>query len=784
MLSRTAHSQIHRNYKGKVRGELLKFFSTLCGVLLGTSVASPLAYAAPEIIAKQQRSFVDANGDNQINPGEEVEYVITVTNPSGENIENLTLASSIDPNVIVSSAAKVVSTGAFDDCYGTSLNSSITKSANEGLLSNDLAGFTIVPGSTSSARGVSVSINADGSFTYTPPADFSGTDTFSYSAIGSDGESNVGKVSITVLSSLSGSQVTDLQSILGVTGTSTIVSTLRADLNSIGASLTGATSTATTAALKSAVAGVQNTIDGSTTGSVSSKLLTASNLVVASGSRTNLVADMTSAISNLGGSGTLGARITALASKLLIAPSGNISTDIGTLQALLTGTPAASLQGDIRNVNTAINGVATGSTTLARVSTLTDAIDSGATNISAAVTGVTSALGNSGDLADRVANLIALIKTSAPSLNSAVTDVATLLGSTGTLADRVNSLLDNVLITPTGTLSTDLSTLRGLLVTTPASTAQSDIQTIATKLNGTASGGTIEGRIGSATLNTVASNISAVLGNTGTSLAQQLGDPGADYTNISSYLDSSGSSNSIVTQIQNVLTKLVGTTVSAQSLLTLIGNPKRPVPSGHPSFPLQDTNIGSLLGTGYPLATSIGTPPSYLAPSISAMLGGSSSTLVGRIQGLLNIILVTPSEVVRNDLATFANLMVDTPGSSLEGNLRDLNSLLNGDPTTGTMQSRIGSPTANSSLSSLSAIIGGSSSTLAEKLGDPVGGTTGLSGLIKAGSASCSTLDCSNFNNSTDLNGQITAFINTMNNGGTLPSGSYTSLADILAAMQ
>ena len=756
---------------------------SLCGLLSLNIITTAPAYSSPEISGVQRASIIDSNGDGQANPGEEVEYVITVTNPSAVDLDNLTLASTIDPNVVLSSAAKVVSSGAFDDCYGTSLNSSITRTAGEGLLSNDLAGFTIVPTTTSSSRGVSVSINSDGSFTYTPPANFSGTDTFSYSAVGSDGEANVGKVTITVLSALAGTPVSELQSILGVSGTSTIVSTLQADLNEIGAALTGAASTATTAALKSAVTTLQNSVDGNTTGSLSSKILAASNLVIAAGSRTNLVADISAALGNLGASGTLGSRISTIAAKLLVTPSGNLSADIGTLQGLLVATPAASAQADIRSVNTTLDGAATGGTTQSRISTLLGSIDNLAANLQAAVSGVATSLGSSGDLADRVANLIALVKSGGSSLNGALSDVAAALGGTGTLAQRVSSVANSILTTPTTSLSTDLTTARGLLVTTPGSTVQADIQTLASMINGAASGGTLEGRIGSAAINSVASNISDVLGNPGASIAAQLGDPGADYTSISDYLEDEGSTESIVSQLGGILSKLIGVTNSGQSLNFIIGDPQRPVVMGHPDFPLQDTHLSVLLGTGYPIATGVGVPPSYLAPSISAMLGGTGTTIVSRIQAILNRILVTPTETVRNDLSTLAALISDIPTATLEEDIRDINNRINGGSGTTSIQSRIGTPVLNGSISSLSSIIGGNQSTITEQLGDPVTGDTGLSSLIKAGSASCSHLNCNDFNNSSDLNAQLAAFISTMNNGGTLPPGSYNSLAEILAAM-
>jgi len=74
-----------------------------------------------------------------------------------------------------------------------------------GVLANDtdasLAALTVPPSSASlvsSTSSGSLSLSADGSFTYTPNADFNGTDTFTYRANDGSLDSNVASVSITV----------------------------------------------------------------------------------------------------------------------------------------------------------------------------------------------------------------------------------------------------------------------------------------------------------------------------------------------------------------------------------------------------------------------------------------------------------------------------------------------------------------------------------------------------------------------------------------------------------
>ena len=57
---------------------------------------------------------------------------------------------------------------------------------------------SVRPETLVTANGISVSVAADGDFTYTPPADFSGTDTFDYTIIGGRGGLDTGTVTVTV----------------------------------------------------------------------------------------------------------------------------------------------------------------------------------------------------------------------------------------------------------------------------------------------------------------------------------------------------------------------------------------------------------------------------------------------------------------------------------------------------------------------------------------------------------------------------------------------------------
>jgi len=90
---------------------------------------------------------------------------------------------------------------AVDDSYSTNENTQLVIST-PGLLSNDtdadgdpvaVSGFDVI-----SANGGAVSVNADGSFDYTPPAGFVGSDTFTYAIDDGNGGSDNATVTIVI----------------------------------------------------------------------------------------------------------------------------------------------------------------------------------------------------------------------------------------------------------------------------------------------------------------------------------------------------------------------------------------------------------------------------------------------------------------------------------------------------------------------------------------------------------------------------------------------------------
>ena len=86
---------------------------------------------------------------------------------------------------------------AFDDFYETNADTTIFVNADNGVLVNDTFFDAFIEFPETSVRGGRVDGNGDGSFTYTPPAVFSGTDSFVYVLSDDFGESEA-VVTITV----------------------------------------------------------------------------------------------------------------------------------------------------------------------------------------------------------------------------------------------------------------------------------------------------------------------------------------------------------------------------------------------------------------------------------------------------------------------------------------------------------------------------------------------------------------------------------------------------------
>ncbi len=157
-----------------------------------TTLGSPLNVAAPGLLANDQGApgtTVDVadsdttswlNADVSVHADGSFTYTPDATNPA-TGIDSFDYYIQ-DPagGWDLATANVTVNAVIRDDSYSTPAGRTLSVKA-PGVLANDL-GYDrgSLSGDTTSAHGGDVTVNDDGSFQYTPPAGFQGTDTFTY----------------------------------------------------------------------------------------------------------------------------------------------------------------------------------------------------------------------------------------------------------------------------------------------------------------------------------------------------------------------------------------------------------------------------------------------------------------------------------------------------------------------------------------------------------------------------------------------------------------------------
>ncbi len=193
--SSNSHSESPSAASLKKYNDLLKF----AGLRRTTKPMGMTALLAPTVTASKSDSlFTDVDGDFQADPGDTLQYSVNIT-ASGEDATGVTFTDTVDPNTAFVPGSLTATPVAVDDSYSALGNVRISVPA-PGVLGNDFAGVpaaTITGAPASSTQGGDVAVNADGSFTYNPPAGFEGVDTFNYTLTNASG-SNSATVTITV----------------------------------------------------------------------------------------------------------------------------------------------------------------------------------------------------------------------------------------------------------------------------------------------------------------------------------------------------------------------------------------------------------------------------------------------------------------------------------------------------------------------------------------------------------------------------------------------------------
>lgn len=173
---------------------------------------------APAITASNTDALVtDADGDGIADPGDVVEYTVTVNNTAGagNDATGMIFTDTLDANMTLVPGSVNASPIAGNDAFPVTGNVRIqVPDGATDLLANDIdpdtgnnTGLTATAESKKSAQcaalgvnctGNNVTINADGSFSYNPPAGYDGADSFDYTVTDASGASSTGTANLTV----------------------------------------------------------------------------------------------------------------------------------------------------------------------------------------------------------------------------------------------------------------------------------------------------------------------------------------------------------------------------------------------------------------------------------------------------------------------------------------------------------------------------------------------------------------------------------------------------------
>ncbi|HEY1011860.1 MAG TPA: Ig-like domain-containing protein, partial [Herpetosiphonaceae bacterium] len=176
------------------------------------AAANPAPEAVDLHTTKIDSLQTDANGNGRPDAGDTLRYTVGISNTGSTDALSVTLNDVLDANTTLVPGSLRVSPLAFADQYFANRNSPLTTPA-PGVLANDTGvpapavashGPTGNPGATAAGatgptdQGGTVRVNADGSFSYTPPTDFTGEDAFSYRIANGIGNPVAANVTLTV----------------------------------------------------------------------------------------------------------------------------------------------------------------------------------------------------------------------------------------------------------------------------------------------------------------------------------------------------------------------------------------------------------------------------------------------------------------------------------------------------------------------------------------------------------------------------------------------------------
>jgi len=145
---------------------------------------------------------IDNGAAGKADPGDRIRLTATISNAQAADYQGVQLNLNNDPKVTLVANSFKTTPVAVNDAYTATMNVELNIVTGSGLLQNDfddnIPGLSVTGYDLLTASNGTVSVNPNGSFTYTPSNGFTGNDSFNYIITDSDMQTNLGTVNIRV----------------------------------------------------------------------------------------------------------------------------------------------------------------------------------------------------------------------------------------------------------------------------------------------------------------------------------------------------------------------------------------------------------------------------------------------------------------------------------------------------------------------------------------------------------------------------------------------------------